>query len=147
MCDKMASINLEETIVGIFMDLTNVLDSVCWSKLLQKLEILGIREIGLHLVNSYLTNRQQRAESIDVKIGQHIYSGWLTTMRGVPQSSILGPLLFLLYANDLSQISQHQTTLYAENTSVNIGERNDNPENEVVSWIDHWQPVELEEAC
>ncbi|GJQ76035.1 hypothetical protein Trydic_g4937 [Trypoxylus dichotomus] len=56
-------------------------------------------------------------------------------MRGVPQSCILGQLLFLLYANDLSQISQHQSSMCADDTSVIIRGTNGNPENEVISTL------------
>ncbi|GJQ81167.1 hypothetical protein Trydic_g23339 [Trypoxylus dichotomus] len=66
MCDIFASMNQDETTIGIFTDLTKAFDGVCWNKL-QKLELWGI-------------NRYQRMQSIDVRTGQHIYSDWLTTM-------------------------------------------------------------------
>ncbi|GJQ87928.1 hypothetical protein Trydic_g1191 [Trypoxylus dichotomus] len=135
MSDIMTSINLNETTVGIFTDLTKAFDSVCWNKLFQKVKLLGIREISPHLLDFHLTNRHQIVENTNVKTSQHIYPGWLTAMQGVSQGPVLGPLLSTLYANVFAQISQYQATLYVVDTSVIIRARNDNPENEVISTV------------
>src|SRR5437588_1747346 len=92
-------------------------------KLYEKLYKMGIRGTSLELIKSYLSNRKQCISAIEN--GQTKISSWEYIERGVPQGSILGPLLFLLYINDLPNVLEFTTTLFADDTSVVI--RSPNP--------------------
>ena len=100
---------------GIFVDLQKAFDTVDHNILLKKLEHYGIRGIANDWIRSYLTNRQQY-----VSISGHD-SEITTTELGVPQGSVLGPLLFLIYINDLHNAIKFSTTRhFADDTNLLI---------------------------
>ena len=112
--------NVDEKKVSctIFLDLAKAFDSVDHKILLNKLERHGIRGRALSLMSSYLSNRQHL-----VKI-QNSDSTFLTLETGVPQGSVLGPLLFLIFINDLPHNTNFTVKLFADDTSLSLDSDN-----------------------
>ena len=96
-----------------FLDLAKAFDTVNHKILLDKLHAYGIRGKGHKLIESYLSNRKQK-----VRIGSHESDlGIIDT--GVPQGTILGPLFFILYVNDLlAKKSENSILSYADDTAI-----------------------------
>jgi hypothetical protein len=105
----------------IMMDVKKAFDSVSTCQLVKALERSGIRGIVLNLIKNYLTNRKQV-----VKVGEHI-SKPRNVSNGVVQGGTLGSLLFLIFINEMSQISLNGTLyLYADDALIlNTHEKND----------------------
>ena len=98
---------------GLFLDLSKAFDTLNHEILLQKLNKYGIRGLALSWVENYLSNRQQY-----VMFNQHV-SKTENISCGVPQGSILGPLLFLLYINDLPKCSPtSHFIIFADDTNI-----------------------------
>lgn len=99
--------------LGIFIDLKKAFDTISHKLLLQKLHSIGVRGTVYKMLQSYLTNRYQI-----VKI-DNIQSSAETIIYGVPQGSILGPLLFLIYVNDIGELGIcADISLYADDTCL-----------------------------
>ena len=92
------------------MDLAKAFNTVNHSILLTKLDHYCIRGNALHLIQSYLENRVQF-----VQINNHVSMN-KTIMCGVPQGSVLEPTLFLLYVNDIKNVTNFEVRLFADDT-------------------------------
>ena len=102
-----------DNVVGVFLDFSKAFDTVDHNILLQKLHCYGIRGLALTWVSNYLFNRKQYV------MYNNIMSDEQTIRCGVPQGSILGPLLFLLYINDMANISNKLfILLFADDSNV-----------------------------
>jgi len=106
------ALNKKETAVAIFCDLRKAFDTVNHEILFKKMYKIGIRNKELDWFKSYLSNRKQFV-SIN-----GISSSLLEILLGVPQGSILGPILFLIYINDLPSSSLLRSLLFADDTAL-----------------------------
>ena len=101
-----------EEIAVIFLDLSKAFDRVCHSKLLYKLEKIGIRGKLFEWIRSYLSGRSQRV----------VYAGktseYLEIFASLPQGSILSPLFFLIYINDIEENIVCDISLFADDVSL-----------------------------
>lgn len=92
--------------LGIFLDMTKAFDCLDHNILITKLELYGIRGAALLWIKSYLTNRSQKV--IITQNDGRFASLALPVSEGIPQGSIIGPLFFVMYINDLHTIILYQ---------------------------------------
>ena len=124
---------------GIFLDISKAFDRVWHEGLVFKLQSYGISGMLLELLKDFLSGRLQRV----VINGQA--SNWEEVLAGVPQGSILGPLLFLIYVNDLPLNIESAVKIFADDTSLFSKE---NPTNSIIlnndmvnisNWANQWK--------
>ena len=96
----------------VFLDVSKAFDKVYHDGLLFKMKQLGICSLALNWFSSYLKDRKQRV------IINSVTSEWVNVNAGVPQGSILGPLLFLIFINNLVEDLETKPYLFADDTSL-----------------------------
>ena len=107
------AVEKHETTIGIFLDLSKAFDTIDHNILLYKLEYYGFRGVVLEWFKNYLNNRKQYVFHNNCK------SDLKDIVCGVPQGSILGPLLFILYVNDIIHTSNVlDFILFADDTTI-----------------------------
>jgi hypothetical protein len=140
--DWSVSLHHKSSVDVIYIDFSHAFDSVVHSKLLYKLTSLGITGLLLEWINSFLSNR------IQCVVLEHCFSDWCPVISGVPQGSVLGPVLFILFINDISSICSgdvnHQ--LFADDLKLytNVLSNLDvfslqNTLNNLQNWCSVWQ--------
>ena len=122
----------------IFMDFMKAFDKVPHKRLLEKLKSYGIEGQLLNWLKDFLNGRKQRVVVNGCK------SEWKEVVSGVPQGSVIGPLLFVLYINDLPDIVEAEVYLFADDTKIfcKISENGSSPLQEdlkrLQKWSDTW---------
>ena len=118
--DCKAALDNKEHVGLVLIDLSKAFDCIPHPLLLSKLHAYGLNHDACRLIMSYLSNRNQRVRIGDVK------SGWLDVYKGVPQGSILGPLLFNIFINDMFYVMGPECSLYNFADDNTIGKWNKN---------------------
>lgn len=106
------SIYKGNTVDCIYMDYQKAFDTVPHRRLLRKLEAYGIQGQILGWIEDFLRNRKQRV-TVNGK-----NSDWTGVLSGIPQGSVLGPLLFVIFINDLPDNVDSEVFLFADDTKI-----------------------------
>ncbi|MBM6549295.1 reverse transcriptase family protein [Streptococcus dysgalactiae subsp. equisimilis] len=96
----------------VFVDFSKAFDKVPHDRLLEKLRVFGVQDKLLHWMEDFLVGR-----TFSVRVAQRM-SRWREATSGVPQGSVLGPLLFLIYINDLPKLFESPCLVYADDLKL-----------------------------
>ena len=105
--------------LAVFLDMSKAFDSLEHDVLLKKLYNYGIRGVAYNWFESYLSNRQMRVKCNVASNGKTEYSNYMNVTYGTPQGSCLGPLIFLVFTNDLHRhLVYSSAILFADDTTL-----------------------------
>ncbi|MES9881006.1 MAG: reverse transcriptase domain-containing protein, partial [Sedimenticola sp.] len=146
--DWVDALNSNEDIDVIFLDFARAFDKISHKLLLLKLHGYGVRGNVLKWVASFLHNRKQRVAV------RGSYSDWAPVTSGVPQGSVLGPTLFLVFINDMPEMVNCTMKLFADDSKMyrRIGQNAINillqsDLDKIQEWSDNWQMVLNHKKC
>jgi ribonuclease P/MRP protein subunit RPP40 len=141
--DWNAAIKSKHGVDVVYLDFAKAFDSVVHSKLIVKLRSYGVSDLILRWIDAFLSHRSQY-----VRIDSCV-SGLCNVISGVPQGSVLGPALFIVYVNDITDCIASNVTvkLFADDTKLYsvITEDDDNCAqlqhslDLIATWAEHWQ--------
>ena len=110
---------------AMFLDLSKAFDTLEHTVFLKKLEKYGIRGVAKEWFKDYLTNRKVRTKCNVASSGKMEYSDYMELNYGTPQGSCLGPLIFIIFTNDIhKQIYHCRSLLFADDTTIYKSHRN-----------------------
>ena len=111
--------------ISMFLDLSKAFDTLDHDVLIRKLEKYGIRGNAKQWFKDYLTNRRMRTKCVVASTGKMEYSEYQNITYGTPQGSCLGPLIFIIFINDLhKQLEHSKSLLFADDTTLYKSHRN-----------------------
>ena len=127
-------------IQSVFLDLSKAYDRVSISGLLSKLSLIGFDYPSLEWFANFLQHRQQCVRL------QSITSTFQTPLSGIPQGTVLGPVLFLIFINDLSELIQNQASFFADDTTLHATDKSlvsscvslSGDLDRAANWADRW---------
>lgn len=134
---------------AIFLDYRKAFDTVPHKRLISKLKGYGVRGQLLQWIENFLTNRKMRV------ILNGCAAEWIEVLSGVPQGSVLGPLLFLIYVNELPKIVNSSIKMFADDTKIWKKIQNNQEDIEALqrdlltleSWSEQWLLCFNTEKC
>ena len=115
--DTVTSLDNKNLTIALYVDLSRAFDTLNHDILLQKLEFYGVRGVALDWFRSYISDRKHYVHYSDIS------SKLFKVTCGVPQGSVLGPLLFILYINDFSDCINMSSILFADDTTTYVSHR------------------------
>ena len=132
----------------LYLDFAKAFDKVPHRRLLMKFKAHGIDSVVLESIRRWLTDRKQRV----ILNGETSY--WLPELSGVPQGSVLGPVLFLIYINDIDLNISGEMLMFADDTKVicpieneEYGETLQADIDRLMVWSNKWQMQFNVEKC
>lgn len=133
------NINNKIPTVALFLDMSKAFDFVDHNILLKKLYCYGVRGPAENWIKCYLSNRVQVTQITKLNEATNTKEDFASSTRenkfGVPQGSILGPLLFIIYINDLPRAVRYPTVMFADDTTIMVESREGSNDSETVNKV------------